>query len=116
MPDVPPPNLSDANSPSVRQVFALFGRGLVYAVAFWLVYFGLLRLYPPFGSAGEDKLQRQSEQMKTYDKQAQRAAQLFVEAERQQSRTNAVISKQEEQAKRLDAILERWERQSGIRK
>jgi hypothetical protein len=118
MSDVPPPNLSDANSPRLRQIFALFGRGLIYAVAFWLVYLGLFRIYP--GTAPtetDDKLrQRYTAQQNTYDEQTRRADEMFVVSERQQARTNAYIAKQEELAKRYEAVLERWEKQTGIRK
>lgn len=118
MSDVPPPNLSEANSPRLQQIFNLFGRGLIYAVAFWLVYLVLFRIYP--GSATtevDDKLrQRYTAQQDTYEEQARRANEMFVESERQQVRMNAYISKQEELTKRYDAVLERWEKQTGIRK
>jgi hypothetical protein len=117
MSEVPAPNFSDAHSPSLRRVFALFGRGIIYAVAFWLVYLGLFRWYPGSSSGDDDKLhQRQATQMNTYDEQARKTTQMLLESERQQTRMNAVISKQEEQAKRFDAILDRWERQAGVRK
>jgi hypothetical protein len=118
MSDVPPPNLSDANSPRLQQIFALFGRGLIYAVAFWLVYLGLFRIYPGTATTEADERlrQRYATQQNTYEEQARRADEMFVESERQQARMNAYISKQEELTKRFDAVLERWEKQTGIRK
>ena len=118
MSDVPPPNLGDANSPRLRHIFELFGRGLIYAVAFWLVYLGLFRIYPGGTTTDvDDKLrQRQTAQQNTYDEQAKRATEMFVESERQQLRMNAYISKQEELTKRFEAVIERWEKQTGIRK
>ena len=118
MSEVPPPHLSETNSPRLRQVLALFGRGLIYAVAFWLVYLGLFRIYPGSATPEADNkvYQRQTAQQITYDEQARKASDLLVESERQQARMNASLTKQEELTKRFDAVIERWEKQTGIRK
>ena len=116
MSEVPPPNFADSNSPTLRRIFELFGRGLVYAVAFWLVYLGLFRVYPGLRSDEGKVTEHQAAQLSTYDEQVKKTSQLLEESERQQARMRDVISKQEEQAKRFDAILERWERQTRIRK
>ena len=119
MSDVPPPNLRNSDSAWIRQAFVLFGRGLIYAFAFWTVYRVMLLVYP-FGDASPDaseRLQkRYSTQMNTYDEQTRRAEQMIDETAKQQARTRALISKQEEQAQRFDAILEKWEKQSVVRK
>ena len=118
MSDMPPPNFSDSNSPQLRHIFSLFGRGMIYAVAFWLVYLGLFRIYPgsPTSEFDEKSRQRYAAQQKAYDEQSRRADEMFAASEQQQLRMNAYISKQEELTKRFDAVIERWEKQTGIRK
>ena len=119
MSEVPPPKFSDANSPWLLHALALFGRGLIYALAFWAVYRVMLLVYPAGASSTEsdEKLrQRQTTQMNSYDEQVQKANQMFDESEKQQARMRALVSKQEEQAKRFDAILDQWERQARLHK
>lgn len=116
MSDVPAPNLSDANAPLVRHGFALFIRGVIYALAFWSVYRGMLLVYPLSSTNTDQDEKVHQRQMATYDEQTQQASRMMVEAEKQQVRMGAVITKQEEQAKRFDAILDRWEKQTGLRK
>lgn len=116
MADVPAPRLVDAKSATLRSIFALFGRGLIYALAFWTVYRGMLLVYPPANPSADsdDALRRkQSSQLSAYDEQARKADQMLEESEKQQARTSALLSKQEEQARRFDAVLDRWEKQSG---
>ena len=102
-----------------RNIFVLFGRGVVYSLAFCLVYFMTFRL-PYYVQTSTDSYtalrQRQSEQSDTYDQQAKKFEESLLETERQQARLAAVISKQEDHAKRMDAVIERWERQSGVKK
>ena len=119
MSQVPPPNLSDAHNPTLRSIAALFGRGLIYALAFCAVYRAMLFVYPAGGSYAEpdDALRkRQQSQMQGYDEQARRAGQMLEDSEKQQARSRALITKQEERAQRFDAILDRWEKQAGLRR
>jgi hypothetical protein len=115
--DVPTPKLSDA--PFLRNILVLFGRGLIYALAFWTVYRAMIWVYPPHESStdtNEGLQQRYTTQMDSYDEQTRKARQMLDESEKQQARMSVVITKQEEQSKRFDAILERWEKQAGLRK
>ena len=119
MDNVPPPKLDSENWPQIRAVLLTFGRGLIYALAFWAVYRAMLWVYPPASpnDATDTAIrERQTSQQDAYDAQAARATRMFDESESQQRRMGAVIAKQEEQSKRFDAVLERWERQTGIRK
>jgi len=117
--EVPAPKLSDPNLHDLRSIFLLFGRGLIYALAFWTVYRVMLIVYPVNGGSTDSEeraRELQSSQAKTYDEQVKRSNQMFDASEAQQTRMLALISKQDEQAKRFDAVLDQWERQTGLRK
>lgn len=101
MSDVPPPNFNDADKSTMYNIAVLFGKGIVYAIAFWAVYRGFWFVFPAGGTTT------------TYDVSAQQASQIMEESEKQQLRMRAILTKQEEQAKRFDAILDRWEKQAG---
>ena len=76
MSEVPPPKLNHANSPVVLGILVLFGRGFIYALAFWTVYRALIWIYPPIGSSAESYemlQQRQTSQLNVYDEQSRKA-------------------------------------------
>ena len=108
----PPTSAPDA---AFRNIASLFGRGLVYALAFWAIYgFVYLPLYYAwawFDPSGSTDAQTQR-QMHVWDEQQRQAGEMMKASEAQQRRMDAVLTKQEEQGKRMDAILEAWERQS----
>jgi hypothetical protein len=55
-------------------------------------------------------------QMKAWDDQAKRSAEMLHEGELMQKRYDAIMTKQEQQVERLDAVISAWERQSGVKK
>jgi hypothetical protein len=97
---------------SFMNAIAIFGRGCVYAISFWVVY---ALVYGPFlappvkgnvsGEAQHDL------QMRRYDEQQKKTGEFLQESERQQKRMDAILTQQEEQAKRLNAVISAWERQ-----
>lgn len=117
MSDVPTPRLSDSNGAWLRTTLVLFGRGIIYSLAFWAVYRAVYLVYPSKPSNEDEKWQaRQSNQLDAYDEQMKRGVEMAAESQRQQARMDAILSKQEEHSRRFEAVLERWEKQVGIRK
>ena len=119
MSEIPRPNSGYVDAPPLHRMLALFGRGVVYAIAFWTVFRVLQITFPSDISStdSDEKLrQRQTTQMDAYEEQVKRTDQLFEQSEAQQARMRELISKQEEQAKRFDAVLDSWEKQAGLRK
>jgi hypothetical protein len=111
MNDVPEPNFDDARSAPLRRVFLLFGRGIVYALAFWMVHAAIYRAPWSATSTSKDEEERTEQAWKAHDLQQARAAQSMAAYEIQQKRMDAVITKQEELMLRFEAVIAGWEKQ-----
>ena len=114
MADVPAPHLDDRKSDTLRAVFVLFGRGLVYAVAFWLVYAIFFRApwWAGSKSTDDDDSRRQAQAWKSFDTQQARTLSAMDESEGQQKRMAVILTKQEELLQRFERVIAGWEKSS----
>ena len=99
----------------MKQILVIFGRGLIYSLAFWLVY--TVIYHPPWqrqASTGDDA--RTEAYWKAQEEQQVRSENMFEVAEQQYKRMDALISKQEELSQRFEAVIARWEKQVGIKR
>lgn len=98
----------------MKPVLLTFGRGLVYSLAFWIVYSVLY--HPPWGrlSSSDQDDARTEAYWKASERQQARTEELFDMSEQQFKRMDALISKQEELNQRFEAVIIRWEKQVGI--
>src|SRR4051812_33802462 len=112
MADVPPPNLDDRSSTWFRRVLGLFGRGVVYSLAFWLVYAGVYRApwSTPASSASADETNRQTQAWKAYDEQQRRTLAQMEASEAYLKRMDALVTTQEKLMVRFEKVIESWER------
>jgi hypothetical protein len=94
----------------------LFGRGLIYAVAFWAVYSVLYR--PPwFIASTMDKEDKRTESAwKSYDDQQARTEKAWATSEQQQRRMDAILTKQEEVWPRFEKVISSWENQTTTKR
>jgi hypothetical protein len=111
MSEVPEPNLNDVRSAPFRRVFLLFGKGIVYALAFWMVYAAIYRAPWSISSTTKSEEARSEDAWKSYDSQKARAENAMAASEAQQKRMDAVITKQEELMRRFEAVIAGWEKQ-----
>ena len=100
----------------MRQVLLTFGRGLVYALAFWLVY--SIFYQPPWRTdeAADQNEARAERYWSIVEGQQVRNDRLLVVSEQQQKRMDAVMAKQEELSQRFETVIARWEKQVGIKR
>jgi len=102
-----------------RYIASTLGKGLLYAFSFWAVYaFVYTPMYHLMHRGDESaSAEAHSEmQMKAWDDQARRSAEMLHEGELLQKRYDAIMTTQEQQVQRMDAVISAWERQSGVKK
>jgi len=98
----------------MKQVLVTFGRGLIYSLAFWLVYTVLY--HPPWQRQASADDARTESYWKAQAEQQARSEDLFKVAEQQYKRMDALMSKQEELSQRFETVIARWEKQVGIKR
>ena len=100
----------------MKTVLATFGRGLIYSLAFWLVYSVLY--HPPWArqSSTEQDAARAEAYWKASEAQQARMQELLDVSEQQYKRMDPIMSKQEELSQRFEAVIARWEKQVGIKR
>jgi hypothetical protein len=109
-----------------RYVLSVLGKGLLYALSFWAVYafvytplYYLMHRNDDSASAEAQTASTEAQtnrQMKDWDDQFQRSAEMLRQSERIQKRYDAILTQQEQQTRRMDAVISAWERQSGVKK
>ena len=98
----------------MKQVLVTFGRGLIYSLAFWLVYTAVY--HPPWQHQTSNDDARTENYWKAQEEQQARSESMFEVAEQQYKRMDALMSKQEELSQRFEAVIARWENQVGIKR
>jgi hypothetical protein len=98
----------------LKQVLLIFVRGLIYSLAFWIVYSVLY--HPPWqrSSSADQTDPRTEAYWKAVEEQQSRTNRLFDMSEQQYKRMDALVSKQEDLSQRFEAVIARWEKQVGI--
>jgi hypothetical protein len=102
-----------------------FLKGLIYAFAFWLLFYGVFRplsSYFTSPSASDRAAEAQTQaQVKAYDEQLRRTSDYLKVTEEQQKRMDGIMKKQdtllteqEQLNRRMDAVLSAWEKQAKI--
>jgi hypothetical protein len=119
MADVPPPHLDDPRSAPIRRALALFGRGLLYSLAFWAVYAAIYRA--PWSASStspssDDELKRQVQAWKSFDEQQARSAASMDKSEEQLKRMDALLTSQEQLMARFERVIAGWEKASSAKR
>lgn len=113
MADVPPPVLDHPSSRPLLRLLALFGRGLVYSFAFWLVYFAIYQAPWSTGSTSsrsDEEARRQAQAWKSYDEQQARTQAQMAASEAHLKRMDALVQTEERLMARFEKVIESWER------
>ena len=93
----------------LKNIFREFGRGLIWALAFFAVYW-LFMLIIPFRTDP-----RVEEAWRARASEEKRSEMLLDRVERYYDRRDANVAKQEELNRRMEAVIECWEKQGAAK-